>query len=193
RTAPGHGSLTISFIFQLLSMQNKRLLQDGRSPGYGPCLAALAWIVLGSVALPASAGAALPTHALSRTVQPVRQPVQGTVTDEKGAPLPGVTVQVKGTTQGTVTDAAGRFSMDVPEDAVLVISFIGYQSQEVAVGGRTAIDVQLRSSASGLNGVVVVGYGTQKKANLTGAVSQVTSDVLDQRSLPNLTQGVQGN
>lgn len=173
-------------------MQNKRLLQDGRSPGYGPCLAALAWIVLGSVALPASAGAALPTHALSRTVQPVRQPVQGTVTDEKGAPLPGVTVQVKGTTQGTVTDAAGRFSMDVPEDAVLVISFIGYQSQEVAVGGRTAIDVQLRSSASGLNEVVVVGYGTQKKANLTGAVSQVGSDVLDNRSLPNLTQGLQG-
>lgn len=122
----------------------------------------------------------------------VQHQIQGTVTDEKGTPLVGVTVKVKGTSQGTVTDAQGNFSLTVPDNATLEVSYIGYETQEVTVGNQTNITVQMKVTASGLNEVVVVGYGTQKKKNLTGAVSQVSGEVLDNRALPNLTQGLQG-
>jgi TonB-linked SusC/RagA family outer membrane protein len=118
--------------------------------------------------------------------------VNGIVTDESGKPLQGVSVQVKGTNKGVITNSTGEFSLSVPEGATLVISFIGYETQEVAVGDQSNLNIQLKVAASGLNEVVVVGYGTQKKANLTGAVSQVSSEVLENRSLPNLTQGLQG-
>src|SRR5690606_31582801 len=77
-------------------------------------------------------------------------------------------------------------------NAVLSVSFVGYETQEIAVNNQSNITIQLKVAASGLNEVVVVGYGTQKKANLTGAVSQISSEVLENRSLPNLTQGLQG-
>jgi len=118
--------------------------------------------------------------------------VDGIVTDESGKPLPDVSVQIKGTSQGVITTASGKFSLTVPEDAILSVSSVGYEPQEVAVGSRSNISIQLKVVASGLNEVVIVGYGTQKKANLTGAVSQVGSEVLENRSLPNLTQGLQG-
>lgn len=118
--------------------------------------------------------------------------IEGIITDESGKPLPNVSVQVKGSNRGVTTDAQGKFSIVVPEDAVLFISFVGYESQEVAVAGRNDFSFQLKQTASGLEEVVVVGYGTQKKANLTGAVSQISSEVLENRSLPNLTQGLQG-
>ena len=118
--------------------------------------------------------------------------IEGVVTDEGGKPLTGVSVQVNGTSLGVITNASGRFSLTVPDDAVLSVSFVGYETQEITVGSQTNINVQLKLSASGLNEVVIVGYGTQKKANLTGAVSQISSEVLENRSLPNLTQGLQG-
>ena len=118
--------------------------------------------------------------------------IKGVVLDDQGAPLSGVSVQVKGTDKGVITNAAGRFSLEVADNVVLMISSVGYEAQEVPVGNENDITVHLKTSASDLNEVVVVGYGTQKKANLTGAVAQVSSEVLDNRSLPNLTQGLEG-
>jgi TonB-linked SusC/RagA family outer membrane protein len=120
--------------------------------------------------------------------------VRGTVlASDNKEPLPGVSVVVKGSQRGATTDAKGMYELNVPnQEAVLVFSFVGYVSQEVKVGNRSQLDVTLQAGAKSLDEVVVVGYGTQKKINLTGAVDQVTSEVLENRSLPNLTQGLQG-
>ncbi|MGN6297067.1 MAG: SusC/RagA family TonB-linked outer membrane protein [Ginsengibacter sp.] len=118
--------------------------------------------------------------------------VNGIVTDQNGNPLQGVSVQVKGTNKGVITTATGKFTLNVPENATLTVSSVGYETKEVKVSTSATITIELKVAASDLNEVVVVGYGTQKKANLTGAVSQVSSEVLDNRSLPNLTQGLQG-
>jgi TonB-linked SusC/RagA family outer membrane protein len=119
--------------------------------------------------------------------------VKGVVRDAAGNPLPGASVGVKGSNKTTQTNAKGEFTLDVPnEKAILVISYIGFESQEVSAGNGGDLAVALVASANSLNDVVIVGYGTQKKANLTGAVDQVSSEVLENRSLTNLTQGLQG-
>lgn len=120
------------------------------------------------------------------------QNIHGKVTDTKGNALVGVTVQVKGTSKGTVTDANGEFSIEAPENATLVVSYIGYQTEEVAVGGKTSITITLKTSATGLNEVVVVGYGTQKKIDLTGAVDQISGKELANRPITNLATGLEG-
>ncbi|MEX2568221.1 MAG: TonB-dependent receptor [Cyclobacteriaceae bacterium] len=106
---------------------------------------------------------------------PMMVPIDGIVVDMNGAPIPGVTVVVEGTTSGTVTDFDGNFNLDVAEGAVLVISFIGYQTQRIPIGNQTSLDIILREELSALNEVVVVGYGTQEKKDLTGAVSSISS------------------
>lgn len=120
------------------------------------------------------------------------QSITGTITDNNGTPLVGVTVKVKGTDEGTVTDADGRFTLDVPDNAILEVSYVGYQTQEVAVDNKKNITVKMTPSASGLNEVVVVGYGTQKKVNLTGAVSQIDDKMLKDRPVSNVGQALQG-
>lgn len=100
--------------------------------------------------------------------------VKGKVTDETGGPLPGVTVALKGSTVVTSTDNAGAYSITIPTEAtnaVLVFTYVGFETREIAVAGQTAIDVALKPADNKLNEIVVVGYGTQKKVNLTGAVS----------------------
>ena len=119
--------------------------------------------------------------------------VSGMVTDEEGQLLPGVTVVVKGTTQGTITDDNGRFSLSgVPENATLVFSFVGMHTEEVEVGSRTTIDVQLETEAIGIEEVVAVGYGTMRKRDLTGSV--VRADIEKFREMPNvnISQSLQG-
>ncbi|HLP71554.1 MAG TPA: TonB-dependent receptor [Bacteroidales bacterium] len=119
--------------------------------------------------------------------------VRGTVTDSNGNPLTGATVQVKGTSTGVLTDTGGKYSIDVPDaSAVLVISFVGYNAAEITAGNKSVINVTLKENVLGLEEVVVVGYGTQKKLNLTAAVDQVTNETLENRSVPNLTQGLKG-
>jgi TonB-linked SusC/RagA family outer membrane protein len=106
--------------------------------------------------------------------------VSGTVTDDKGAPVPAASVTLKGTQRGTTTDVAGKFAIQVPgRRGTLVFSGVGLPQTEVAINGRATVDVQMQGEAQGLGEVVVVGYGTQKKATLTGAVSAVRgSEVL---------------
>lgn len=119
--------------------------------------------------------------------------ITGTVTDEKGNPLPGATVLVKGTTQGVLTDATGKYSIEVANTNVtLVFSFVGYAQKEVPAQGQTTVNTTLSESTKALEEVIVVGYGTQKKLNLTAAVDQVTNEVLANRPLPNITQGLEG-
>ncbi len=119
--------------------------------------------------------------------------VSGKVTDSSGSPLPGVTVVVKGTTNGTVTNADGEFLLTVSSnDEVLQFSFVGLRTQEIPLDGRAVFNVVLEDETIGVDEVVVVGYGTQKKVNLTGAVDQVSSEVLENRPVNNVTQALQG-
>ncbi|WP_372634959.1 SusC/RagA family TonB-linked outer membrane protein, partial [Fodinibius sp.] len=117
-----------------------------------------------------------------QSIEAVQQTVTGTVTDsETGEPLPGVNVLIQGTSTGMATNADGEFSLEVPgEDAVLVFSFVGYQTQEVIVGDREVIDVSLEPDLGSLDEVVVVGYGEVQKSSLTASVSKVENTQLDQ-------------
>lgn len=118
--------------------------------------------------------------------------VAGTVTDVNGEPIPGVTVSAQGTTIGTATDLNGQYTLSVPEGAVLVFSFIGFETQSIAVGDRSVINVTLSEDVSSLDEVVVVGYGTQKKVNVTGSISVVDSETLQNRPITNASQALQG-
>ncbi len=104
--------------------------------------------------------------------------VRGTVTDETGQPLPGVTVVVQGTSVGTVTNDDGEYSITVPNEAVLLFRFVGMETREVEVGNRQNIDVELQSTMMDLQEVQVVAYGQQKKVSITGAITSVDSDEL---------------
>ena len=126
-------------------------------------------------------------------VLPQQKQITGMVTDKQGVPMPGVTVVVKNTSAGTVTNSDGNFQLSLPENAeTLVFSFVGMLAQEIAIGDKDQFVVVMEESAIGLDEVIVVGYGTQKKANLTGAVDQVSGDVFDNRSVTNVTQGLKG-
>ncbi|WP_420149362.1 SusC/RagA family TonB-linked outer membrane protein [Spirosoma sp.] len=119
--------------------------------------------------------------------------VTGTVTDPAGGALPGVSVQIKGTQRGTNTGADGKYSLaNVPDNATLVFSFIGFTSQEAAVGNRSTVDVKLADDTKALEEVVVVGYGTAKRKDLTGSVAQVTARDFNPGINPNPLQAIQG-
>lgn len=119
--------------------------------------------------------------------------VTGNVTGETGEGLPGVSVLVKGTTRGATTDAKGAYRLEVPDGgATLVFSFVGFLSQEVAVGSRTTVDIQLVPDEKSLSEVVVVGYSTIKKESLTGAVSAIKGPELVKRTTSNVQQALQG-
>jgi TonB-linked SusC/RagA family outer membrane protein len=124
------------------------------------------------------------------TTPPIK--INGTVTDEKGE-LPGVSVKLKGSNIGTITDVKGSYSLTLSDGSgTLVFTSIGYVTQEIAIDGRTTINVQLKAESKGLNEVVVVGYGTQKKVNLTGAVSSVSGDDLKVRPVGQTSASLQG-
>ena len=119
--------------------------------------------------------------------------ITGTVTDENGDPLPGASILEKGTTNGTTSDVNGNFSMSVAgPNSVLVLSFIGYTTQEIPVGNKTTINVRLEPDMRTLNEVVVVGYGTVKKSDLTGAVSSVKAEELTAYPAIDAVQSLQG-
>jgi len=112
--------------------------------------------------------------------------------DDTGMPLPGVNIVEKGTNNGTMTDFDGNYSIEVPEDAILVLSYIGYATKEIEVNGRNDIDIVLEQDAAALDEVVVVGYGVQKKVNLTGSVASVDGDMLENRAMTSVSAGLSG-
>ncbi|HEY4149498.1 MAG TPA: SusC/RagA family TonB-linked outer membrane protein, partial [Chitinophagaceae bacterium] len=119
--------------------------------------------------------------------------VRGQVTDETGKPLAGVSVQVEGTKAGVTTDVAGMFEISAPENGKLVISYIGYLDQAVPVNSRGKVDVVLKLTPLSLNEVIVVGYGTQKRADITGSVSSVPKSRLSQIPVTNVLQAIEGS
>jgi len=119
--------------------------------------------------------------------------VSGVVKDEAGLPIAGVNVIVKGTANGTSTDADGRFSLVAPnQSTILLFSFIGYQNQEVTVGQRTSLDIAMVPDVQSLNEVVVVGYGTQERQNVTGAVATIKADAIKDLPLTSIDQKLAG-
>lgn len=127
------------------------------------------------------------------SIHPLDLTISGQVMDTEGQTLIGVNVQVKGTTQGTSTDLEGNYSLDdVTEDAILVFSYIGYQTLEVVVEGRTTIDVTLTSNAELLEEIVVVGYGRQKKANVIGSVTAISGSEVVAIPAPDITNAISG-
>jgi len=120
-------------------------------------------------------------------------PITGRVTDEKGEGLPGVSIVIKGTQRGTTSDPTGQFRLDVPDkNVVLVFSFVGYESQEVPIGNQSTLNVALKVSEKGLQEVVVVGYGEQRKSDVTGATSTVSAKEIAKRPLVRVEQALQG-
>lgn len=118
--------------------------------------------------------------------------LKGTVTDGTGSPLPGVSIRVKDSGTGTVTDALGHYAIAASRGATLLFSSVGYMSQEIQVGSQTTLDVKLSEDNADLSEVVVVGYGTQKKINLTGAVSMVSGKDIAARPMGQTSAALQG-
>ncbi len=118
--------------------------------------------------------------------------VSGQVTENAGIPMPGVSIKVKGGTIGTTTDAAGRFTLKVPDNATLIFSYMGYDSQEIAVNGQKMINVKMLENSQALSEIVVVGYGTQKKAVVSGAVASVKGTELAKTPTVNLSNSLAG-
>ncbi len=131
-------------------------------------------------------------YAPKKVIEVVFITVTGQITDENGIPLAGASVLEKGTANGTITDFDGNFSIDVESDAILEVSYLGYKTQEVAVDGRTSINVQLSPDATLLEAVVVVGYGTQKKTDVTGSIASVKSEDFNKGIVTNPGQLLQG-
>jgi len=120
------------------------------------------------------------------------QVITGTVTDETNMPLPGVSVYVKGSTSGSVTDTDGKYKINAPAQGTLAFSFIGMRNTEVPINGRTTVDVAMESDVSQLEEVVVVGYGTQKKSDVTGSVGSVSTKEIKATPITGMAQAIQG-
>lgn len=118
--------------------------------------------------------------------------ITGKVTSSLGEPIPGVTIKVSGQNIGTVTDGNGAFSLSVPDTAVLIVSYIGYQTKEVPVNGQSVLNIILEPSSSGLSEVVVIGYGTQKKRDLTGSIAVIKGDDIAKMPSSNPIASLQG-
>ncbi|RLD22644.1 MAG: hypothetical protein DRI71_07220 [Bacteroidetes bacterium] len=131
---------------------------------------------------------------VSSTAYGQSQTVSGVVSDgETGESIPGATVLVKGTSNGTVTDIDGKYFLNVTtEDAILMISFVGYESLEIEVGNRSTIDVSLKVSLTELSEVVVIGYGTQKKKVVTGAIESISAEEITSTPILRAEQALQG-
>ncbi len=119
-------------------------------------------------------------------------PISGTVVDKDGLPVIGANVSVKGTTIGTVTNLDGEFSLTVPDGAVLMITYIGFVSQEIRIGNQSSFRVVLLEDTQALEELVVVGYGVQKKVNVTGSVSAIGSEAIQSRPVTSTTTAMQG-
>lgn len=121
-----------------------------------------------------------------------RTKVSGNITDENGTPIIGAAIHEKGTSRGTTTDLEGNYSLEISPNATLVISYVGFKTSEIPVGNKSTINLSMKENEELLDEVVVVGYGTQKKATLTGSVSQVSGEDLKKVAAANLTNALSG-
>lgn len=128
----------------------------------------------------------------TNVTQQTKKKVTGTVMDKNGEAIIGASVLEKGTTNGTITDIDGRFSLEVGAKATLVISYIGYVDQNIAIGNKSMVSIILQEDSQTLEEVVVIGYGTQKKVNLTGSVASINSEVIENVPASNLSNALSG-
>lgn len=160
-----------------------------------PRLAWLSLLGLTALVLAGPAAYSAPFHSRSSVENPAQERViTGKVLSaDDNTGLPGVNVAVKGTTRGTTTDASGNYKISIPNDnAILVFSSVGFISQELSVGNRSSINIKIETDSRALNEVVVVGYGTQKKSQTTGAISSVSSKQITEMPITNIGQALQG-
>lgn len=130
---------------------------------------------------------------ISLSVFAQERTLTGTITDDTGQPLPGVTIMIKDSSHGTITDANGNYALtNVSDKSVIVISFVGMKSQEIAVGSQSTISVTLKSDVIGLDEVVAIGYGTQKKATVTGSIATIKGEELAKNPSSNFATALQG-
>lgn len=154
---------------------------------------ALIWVMGLNPITSSVVSAAITSENESGIVQQDTRKIQGIVKDALGEPVIGANVLVKGTTNGVITDLNGHFSLSVPNNAVLIVSYIGFLNTELAVGSRNDLNITLKEDTKTLEEVVVVGYGTQKKVNLSGAVSSVNvSDMTESRPVTNISSALAG-
>lgn len=172
-----------------LNQNEKGCLPPGRSYKTAKLLAVIVFLVAGmGNPYPMSAAGQGETSRIQEEIE-----IRGIVIDETGVPLPGANITEKGTLNGTITDLNGEYTISVPSSAsILVFSFIGFQSQEIRIDDQRRINVGLEVEAIGLTEVVVVGYGTQKRVNLTGAVGTVQSEELVKIPVANTTNAIAG-
>ena len=123
---------------------------------------------------------------------PPQRVLQGKIINDEGGPLVGVTIRIQGTDNGTVSDASGTFKIEISDNAILEVSYIGFQSQEVQVGEKNNIIIQMHPLASGLNQIVVVGYGTQKNKDLTGAIGTISMKNIQDQAVTGADQLLTG-
>ncbi len=129
----------------------------------------------------------------NRGTEPQDHKITGKVTDSSVAPLPGVTVILKGTTKGTITDAEGKYSLtNVSDNATLVFSFVGLKNQEIAVAGKTIINVVMIEESVGIEEVISVGYQTKVKGELTGSVANISGETIKNSPAGNTMKSLQG-
>ena len=171
-------------------MENYSIFSSGNSPRKRKLLSAIpVTLSLFIAASATSMASASVTPGITKTATVNASNVTGVVVDASGVPLIGVNVLEKGTTNGTITDFDGKFTLNVSSpNAKLVISYIGYVSQEVSAPKNGELKVVLKEDTETLEEVVVVGYGTQKKANLSGSVSSVDSEQLQNRPIQNVSR-----
>lgn len=118
--------------------------------------------------------------------------IAGTITDEKGEPIIGASILIKGTSTGTISDANGKFTLSVPNNAILEISYVGYETQNIKVERKSTLDIVLKENNQMLDELIVVGYGTMKRRDVTGAVSQIKGDEVSSVAVPNPVMALQG-
>lgn len=147
---------------------------------------ALCFMLAGGAVIPQSSALKAETSVAQQS-----RKITGTITDAKGEPLLGVNVVVKGTTNGTITDLDGKYALDVEPNAILVISYIGYVTQQMPVSGNV-MNITLKEDTQNLDEVVVVGYGTQQKKDITGSVAVIDTEELLASSGSSATQQLQG-
>ncbi|WP_256012332.1 SusC/RagA family TonB-linked outer membrane protein [Desertivirga xinjiangensis] len=173
-----------------LFLHTQHYLSKGSRMACTPLLAAL---MLSATSYAANRETSLATVKNINIKEAARINVTGTVKDSKGEPLPGVSVKIKGTTTGTSTDVNGVFRLNLPTgNETLVFSFLGFTTREVAAKGATSFNITLQESASELNEVVVVGYGTQKKASLTHAVENIKMEAIQDLPVGSLAAALRG-
>ncbi len=132
-------------------------------------------------------------NAPKENLQTTKMAVNGMIMDEKGAPLPGVSIRVKGTTTGVTTDGNGNYSISVPsENSVLQCSYVGFESREIPVAGQRTINIVLKQKSASLNDLVVIGYGVQSKKNMTSSVSSIKGSELTGIAVTSLDAALQG-